>query len=116
MTYTIHLFSNDLHNLKGRDEMAEQSKEAKLSRKAYARQMRRAAYARAKAQRATDPRHLALKEAMKQRRRKAYRQAKERRKAPAEEQKARHEKRQAEKRVSLDIELMKLVKSAADRE
>ena len=96
--------------------MAEQPKEAKLSRRAYARQMRRAAYARAKAQRATDPRHLALKEAMKQRRRKAYQQAKERRKAPAEELKARQEKRQAEKRVALEIELMKLVKSADDRE
>jgi hypothetical protein len=78
--------------------------------------MRRAAYARAKAQRATDPEHLALKEAMKERRRKAYKQAKERRKAFVGKQKARQEKRRAEKRVSLEVELLKRVKPAADPE
>jgi hypothetical protein len=43
--------------------------------------MRRAAYLRAKEQRANDPKHLALKEVLKQRRREAYRKAKERNKA-----------------------------------
>ncbi|HTR52818.1 MAG TPA: hypothetical protein VMJ10_19020 [Kofleriaceae bacterium] len=53
----------------------------KLSRKDQARQLRRAAYLKAKAQRANDPRLIAIKEAMKQRRREAYQAAKERRKA-----------------------------------
>jgi hypothetical protein len=100
---------------KGRDEMADQPNDAKLSRRAYAQQMRRAAGLRAKAHRAKDPRYLALKEAMKQRRRAAYQQAKERRKAIALEQKAREAERRAETRVSKDAELMKLVRAGRGR-
>jgi hypothetical protein len=69
--------------------MAEKSGETKLSRKEYARRMRRAAYLRAKELRAKDPRQLAMKEAAKQRRREAYQQAKERRKVKTQAQKAR---------------------------
>lgn len=58
-----------------------------LSRKDQARQLRRAAYLKAKAQRANDPRLIAIKEAMKKRRREAYQAAKERRKAAVAGQK-----------------------------
>ena len=59
----------------------------KLSRKEQARQLRRAAYLKAKEQRANDPRIIAIKEAMKKRRRAAYQEAKERRKAMVTQQK-----------------------------
>jgi len=96
--------------------MADKSNEAKLSRKEYARRMRRAAYLRAKELRAKDPKQIALKEAVKQRRRDAYQQAKERRKVRSQEEKTRLGERQAEKRAATDLELMKLIKSAAHRE
>jgi hypothetical protein len=96
--------------------MADKSNETKLSRKEYAPRMRRAAYLRAKELRAKDPRHLALKEALKQRRREAYQQARERRKVRIQEEKTRLGERQAEKRAATDLELMKLVKSGAHRE
>jgi hypothetical protein len=96
--------------------MADKSNETKLSRKEYARRMRRAAYLRAKELRAKDPRHLALKEAVKQRRREAYQQARERRKVRSQEEKARLGERQAEKQAATDLELMKLVKLGAHRE
>jgi hypothetical protein len=96
--------------------MAEKSTETKLSRKEHARRMRRAAYLRAKELRAKDPRQLAMKEAAKQRRREAYQQAKERRKVKTQAEKARLGERQAEKRASTDLELMKLVKPGAHRE
>ena len=56
-------------------------KEGELSRKERARELRREAYLRAKEQRATDPRYLAMKEAAKRYRREAYQKAKERAKA-----------------------------------
>ena len=59
-----------------------------ISRKEHARLLRRQAYQRAKQLRATDPRHLALKEALKQRRRAAYQVVKAKRKAAAAEQKS----------------------------
>ncbi len=61
--------------------MTEASEERKLTRKEFAREMRRAAYQRAKEQRANDPKQQALKEAMKQRRKQAYQDAKARRAA-----------------------------------
>lgn len=54
-----------------------------LSRKEAAKEQRHAAYQRAKARWANDPRRLAMKEAAKEQRRAAYRKAKERRKAAA---------------------------------
>ena len=58
------------------------------SRKEQARQLRRAAYVKAKERRANDPRFIAIKEAMKKRQRAAYQVAKERRKAAVADQKA----------------------------
>jgi hypothetical protein len=96
--------------------MADKSPETELSRKEYARRMRRAAYLRAKELRAKDPRQLALKEAVRQRRGEAYQHAKERRKVKSQEDKARLGERRAEKRASTDLELMNLVKPGAHRE
>src|SRR5258708_35318964 len=95
--------------------MAEKSIGTQLSRKEYARRMRRAAYLRAKEWRAKDPRQLALKETVKRRRREAYQQAKDRRKVKIQEEKTRLEDRQGEKRAATDLELMELVKSGVDR-
>ena len=61
--------------------------EPKLSRKEQARQLRCAAYQRAKEQRANDPRLVAIKEAMKLRRGAAYQEVKERTKVAVAEQK-----------------------------
>jgi hypothetical protein len=81
--------------------------DAKLSRKESARQQRRAAYLRAKEHRANDPKQLAFKEAMKERRREFNEMAKARRNAATNEQKA----RQAEqKRAAQGQQLMMLVK------
>jgi len=88
----------------------------KLSRKEWARQQRRAAYLRAKEYRATDPKQLAFKEAMKERRREANEQAKARRKAAAKEQKARRAERQASQRAAQDQQLMMMVNPATKRE
>lgn len=82
----------------------------KLSRKEWARQQRRAAYARAKEFRATDPKQLAFKEAMKQRQREANAASKERRKAAATEQKARQAERQASQRATQARQLLMIVK------
>lgn len=90
--------------------MDEQPNDAKLSRKEWARQQRRAAYARAKEQRANDPKQLAFKEAMKERRREANEQAKARRKAATKEHKA----QQAEQhRAAQTQQLLTLVKRPA---
>jgi hypothetical protein len=78
--------------------------------------MRRAAYLRAKELRAKDPRQLAFKEAVKQRRREAYQKAKERRKVRSQEEKTALGERQAEKRAARNLELMKLVRPGAHRE
>jgi hypothetical protein len=66
----------------------DEPKDPKLSRKEFAKQMRRAAYERAKEFRATDPKQVAFKEAMKQRRRDANDVAKEQRKEATRVQKA----------------------------
>ena len=88
----------------------------KLSRKEWARQQRRAAYVRAKEHRANDPKQLAFKVAMKERRREANQVSKERRKAAVKEQKARRSERQASQRVAQDQQLMMLVKPASKSE
>ena len=58
-----------------------------LTRKELAREQRRAAYKKAKEQRAKDPRYLAQKEAAKEQRRAAYQKLKASRKAEAEKKK-----------------------------
>jgi len=67
---------------------ADDSERQLLTRKEAARAQRRALYRRAKEQRATDPRYLAMKEAAKEQRRAAYQQAKERKQAAATAEKA----------------------------
>jgi hypothetical protein len=79
---------------------AEEAATPKLTRKEQARAQRRAAYLRAKEQRANDPRLIAIKEAMKRRQREAYQVAKERRKVALAE-------RQAEKRATNDAAMRK---------
>jgi hypothetical protein len=69
-----------------------------ISRKEHARILRRQAYQRAKQIRATDPKHLAMKEALKQRRRDVYQQVKAKRKAAAAEKKSQAKAVQAEER------------------
>ncbi|HTM44640.1 MAG TPA: hypothetical protein VL137_06770 [Polyangiaceae bacterium] len=64
-----------------------------LSRKELAREMRRAAYRRAKEQRATDPRFIAMKAAAKEQRRALSQKMKEKRKNQEAAQKA-HAKEQ----------------------
>ena len=59
------------------------------SRKEWARQQRKAAYRRAKEQRASDPKQLAFQEAMRERQRAAYQVAKQRRKSSVEHPKQR---------------------------
>ena len=61
--------------------MATTPNEGTLSSKERARQIRRAAYLRAKERRATDPRYLAIEETAKRYRREAYQAAKDRLKA-----------------------------------
>jgi hypothetical protein len=100
--------------LKGWAEMDAQPE--KLSPKEWARQQRRAAYARAKEHRANDPKQLAFKEAVKQRQREANAAGKERRKAAAKEQKARRAERQASQRAAQDQQLMMVVKPATKSE
>jgi hypothetical protein len=96
---------------KGWAEMDDQSAE-KPSRKEWARQQRRAAYLRAKEFRASDPKQLAFREAMKERRREANAAGKEQRKAAAKEQKARRAERQASQRAAQDQQLLMIVKPA----
>ncbi len=88
----------------------------KLARKEWARQQRRAAYLRAKEYRATDPKQLAFKEAMKARQRDGYQAGKERRKAVAAEQKARRSERQGEQRAAQDQQLIMMVSRATKNE
>ena len=87
-----------------------------LSRKELAREFRRAAYQRAKKQRASDPKVLAMKEAAKVYRREAYRTAKERRKVDTarekNEQAEREQQRAEESRTLADQALMKLLHRA----
>jgi hypothetical protein len=89
------------------------SSDGKLSPKEFARKQRQAAYRRAKEQRARDPKHLAMKEALKLSRRAAYQKIKERRKVAFAEQKVKRKIEAAEKRslgrAAADAELMKSV-------
>lgn len=94
---------------KGWAEMGEEPNDAKLLRKEWARQQRRAAYLRAKEHRANDPKQLAFKEAMKERRREANGMAKERRRAATKEQKARRAERN---RAAQDQQLTMMVNIA----
>ena len=100
--------------------MADTPREGELSRKERARQMRRAAYLRAKEQRATDPHYLAMKEAAKQRRREAYQVAKEHAKtanaAKRQAQKERKETARSVKRVAADEKLKSKVRFAREPE
>lgn len=83
-----------------------------LSRKEYGRLLRKRAYERAKAQRAADPKFIAAKEAMKQRRRELYQKEKERRTAARAEQKAKERAAREQERAKADFELMKMLKRA----
>jgi hypothetical protein len=87
--------------------------EAKLSPKEWAREQRRAAYLRAKELRASDPKQLAFKEAMQERRREANQQTQARRTAAAKEQKAR---RADGRRAAQDRQLMMMIKPATGSE
>jgi len=84
-----------------------------VSQKALAKEKRQALYQSAKARRATDPRYLAMKEAVKVQRRAVYQKVKERRKATAAGEKAKrkaeHTAACASRREKTDSELMKLV-------
>jgi hypothetical protein len=86
-----------------------------LSRKERARQQRRAAYLRAKEHRATDPKQLVFKEAMKQRRLELNEVVKARRKAAMHDQKVRRSEREAERRTAQGQQLT-LVRPATERE
>lgn len=59
----------------GEDE--DQEEQAPLSRKEFAKAMRRKAYLKAKERRATDPRYIEMKERAKETRRKEYQRQKE---------------------------------------
>ena len=88
-----------------------------LSHKELLKLRRRAAYQKAKQQRADDPKYLAMKEAARKERRDAYQKAKQRRKAELELEKAQQKAEQAQKRQSAraeaDAELWKLVTCTA---
>jgi hypothetical protein len=86
-----------------------------LSRKELARELRRQAYRRAKQARAEDPRHLAMKEAVKVRRREQYQQVKVRRKEREAEQKAKDKVSAAAAQAEAKRQLAERVKSALGR-
>jgi hypothetical protein len=92
--------------------MDEQPNEPKLSRKEWARQQRRAAYLRAKEQRASDPKQLAFKEAMKERRREANEIVKARRKAASKEQRA----QRAEQKRAAQYQQLRMIVTPATKE
>jgi hypothetical protein len=97
--------------------MAKILKEGDLSRKERARRIRREAYMRAKEQRATDPRYLAMKDAAKLRRREAYEAAKDRAKAAAvarkQAQKEQDDADRGARRVVADEKLSSRVRLAS---
>ena len=76
-----------------------------LSRKELARHYRQQAYQKAKAWRAQDPKHLAMKEAVKVRRRAAYQDIKARRKAAESQEKSARTAKQVEARQAARKEL-----------
>jgi hypothetical protein len=83
-----------------------------ISRKELAREYRRQAYQRAKQARATDPKHLAMKEAAKVRRREAYQQVKAKRKEHEAEFKARRKVADAASREESQRQLAQRVRGA----
>ena len=97
------------------DVTPDERKDAKLSRKEQARQLRRAAYLKAKEQRANDPRLIAIKEVMKQRQRAAYQAARERRKLAVAEQNRRHKEQQAKMREARDAAMSESLKPGTPR-
>jgi hypothetical protein len=104
------MHTNDREAPPEADVTPELPKDPKLARKEQARQMRRAAYLKAKERRANDPRIIAIKEAMKQRQRAAYQAAKERRKATVAEQNRRQKERDARLRAERDAAMTHLLK------
>jgi hypothetical protein len=82
-----------------------------ISRKELGRQLRRQAYQRAKAARAIDPKHLAMKEAAKQRQRELYRRVKEQRKARDAERDAERKAAESKERAEAKRQLAERVKS-----
>ena len=91
-------------------DVPEAPKDPKLSRKEQARELRRAAYRKAKEQRAKDPRLIAIKAAMKVRQRAAYQAAKERRKVAVAEQDRRQREQHAKMRDARDAEMRDVLK------
>src|SRR5271156_5718510 len=83
------------------------------SRKEFARKLRKDAYRVMKERRATDPRYLAMKEAVKLRRREMYQQIKAKRKTAARAEKGKQQTEKTAVRATMDAELMKMVKTAA---
>ncbi len=97
----------------------ESEDERQLSRREWARKLRREAYQRAKQRRASDPTYLAMKEEAKRRRREASRIMKERKKAVAAKMKLdRTEPKSAAQRAraTADERLKKLVRPASELE
>jgi hypothetical protein len=95
------------------DSKDEPASRAEL-RKEQARQIRKQAYQSAKERRAKDPKYIAMKEAVKERRRAEYQKIKERRKAVASEQKTKLKDEKAAQRASKDLELMQMVQRATN--
>lgn len=95
-----------------REARAADGSRSVISRKELAREQRRQAYQRAKAQRAEDPKHLAMKEAAKVRRRELYQQVKERRKAGEAVEKAARAAKRTEERMEKRASFAKQVQSA----
>jgi hypothetical protein len=101
----------------------ENSSDKKLSRKEYAKKLRREAYQRAKEFKKNDPREIARKEKAKEQRREAYKKAKERSKETKEKKKTKIDlKEQIMRAVDLDerplapvISLESVRKKAADK-
>ncbi len=86
-----------------------------VSRKELARQYRRQAYQRAKQARATDPKHLAMKEAVKVRRREMYQQVKAQRKVRDAALETNRKAAESQSRAEAKRQLAERVKSAIGR-
>jgi len=99
--------------------MPDETKDTKLTRKEFFKQLRRDAYQKAKERRKTDPKQIALNLEMKTRRREAYQEMKARRKvAQAELKQVQREKteRMTEKHAKIDAELLGLVTRGTELE
>lgn len=95
-----------------REARAADGSRSVISRKELARQLRRQAYQKAKARRAEDPKHLAMKEAAKVRRRELYQQVKEQRKAGEAVEKATRAAKRTEERMEKRASFAKQLQSA----